>query len=203
MSRKIGIITLIVISVVLGGQLFAQEAEQPFMDHLRERLQTQDWTENEIGQLIRAARAFRWEGVTAGDAEIVAMALQLGKETGEALQAGEQVMLAYELAQAAGEMRQLGFRNREIAQTALECTRDMLQTRDRQRAQIQDGENAAVPEDALAEQFRSRIRSQIRSNLQDAEQKQVQQRTATAEGSPHNVEKPGNGIPAQDGQGRE
>jgi len=199
MRRKIGIMTLLVVFVFLGGGLFAQE-QTGILEKLQERLQEQDWSEEEIGNVIRAARSFQWEGADPVHAEMIAMALQLGKAEGEALGAREQAAMAHELALAAGEMKQLGFQNREIARTALESTRQMFQDLRQVRTGDEPGQ---VPEDALVVKLQERVQSRLRNQVHEDDQLKVRERAADAEGLSHDMERPGNGVPAQDGSGRD
>ncbi len=200
MKGKIGLILLFVLSISMGGMggnVFAQE-EVPFLENLQQQLKQRQWTGEEVGELIQAAKAFQWEGTNPEHAEVVAMALQYSLRTDENLMGQERARLALELALGAQEMEQMGFQRREIARTSLECTREMIREMEqlRERDENLPEGNPPMEPNELAVQLRERARSRIEEQIRNETPAQVRQRSEDVEGGPQNGGGPETGKPA-------
>ncbi|MDY7028819.1 MAG: hypothetical protein SVR04_11030 [Spirochaetota bacterium] len=182
-KMKVGVVLMVVL-LCITGNLAAQEA--PFVEQLRQRLADQDWTEGEIREMVQAARRLNWEDTDPESAEIVALALQLGRQERTQLEGAENAQLALELAMAARQMRQAGIAERDIARTCLESTREMLQEREQLRAQDQGIEPG--------EQLQERIRNMIQNRIRTAAKEQIAARGANANRGPRGPEAPLDGL---------
>ena len=182
-KMRVGIVLMVVL-LCITGNLAAQEL--PFIEQLRQRLADQDWTEGEIREMVQAARRLNWEETNPENAEIVALALQLGRQDRTQLDGAENAQLALELAMAAREMKQAGIGDRDIARACMVCTREMLQEMEQLRTQDQ----GTVPE----EQLREMIRNMIQNRIQAAAKEQIASRGANAKKGPHGPEAPFDGL---------
>jgi hypothetical protein len=137
MILKMTAIALIMALGFAAAPLFGQEAyegEPPFVQELALRLAARGWGEEEIGNLVEAARSLQWSEVSPDTAEVVAFALHLGMreddiDEGEEIESGlVQAQTALELALTAREMDELGYEERVVARASLTGVQGMLST---------------------------------------------------------------------------
>jgi len=186
MNRRLTIsIALIALLVFAGGNLFAQEV--PLLEQLQQRLQEQEWPEQQIQEMLQAARRLNWDETNPGSAEIVELALKLSLQEETRLKPDEQAQLALQIAIAAQQMHQAGMQERDIATACMECTREMLQEMTRLRTQDQTGD--------LGEQLQERIRNTIRNQIRIAAKEPIDKRGTNAKNGPQGPSAPVDGFP--------
>lgn len=154
------------------GVLWAQEEENEdgmpqLVRETVEQLKQQGWTEEELERFRTAARSRNWEDAEGADPEVVAMALQLANQDREQLEGAENADLALELATVARNMERSGYEKQEIARTAFDGTRDVVQNMERIRERARNGEDGNGIDKT---QLRERVRSQIRDRLAHAKE---------------------------------
>jgi uncharacterized protein YxeA len=188
--------------VLLSGAVWAQNTENgdevpTFVRETVQRLKQEGWTEEELERFRAAAQNRNWEDAEGADPEVVAMALQLAKQDREQLEGAENADLALELARVARNMKRSGYERSEIARTAFDGTRDVLQNMVRIREEARSGEDGKA-EDSL--ELRERVRSQIRERLEHVKEQRVHgmKRRKNAEGRRPEIGKP-EGTPGSGG----
>jgi hypothetical protein len=140
-----------------------------FLEALRELLLKEDWSPEEIQELV--GQDVDWSKAQVKDAEIVQTCLQYAKDSGEEIGAHEQAQLANEVAVMAQEMRALGFGEPAIVRTALNGTREALE--ELARLQLRKGEGA---ETGAGDMIRTRLREELQTALHLETKEMVQAR---------------------------
>lgn len=198
MKRSVSL-TAAILLLGVAGVVSAQESSAPpqILQRTLQYLQQYGWSEDQLDRFRQAAGKQNWEEADGADPEIVALALRLGNQEREQLNASENADLALELAHMARTMQSLGFQSREISEAAFEGTRDIVRNMQQMRAQIQENVDLDSGDTAL---IRERIRQRIREHLEESVQRQAraheraaqQKRNAAGEtglpaGKPQNV----------------
>jgi hypothetical protein len=164
--KKIGIgIAVLLFALPLWSQ---QSGGAPdFLEALRELLQKEDWSPEEIQELVK--QEVDWSQAQFRDAEIVAYCLRYAKHTEEEIGPHEQAQLANEVAVVAREMRALGFSDPEIVRAALNGTREALE--ELSRLQLRKEEGA---ETGAGDMIRERLREELQTALHQEAKQMVQ-----------------------------
>ena len=139
METKTIKIIMILFSLLLssaGLVAMAQEAQEGLPGIVADvvsQLREEGWSESEIEDFESAAGKLDWEESEGAEPGLVTIALQLSYEGREQLEGHENAALALEIARMAAAMNRFGFEGVDIARTALEGTRDVVQNIDRVR----------------------------------------------------------------------
>lgn len=140
--------------------LWSQVAESApdFLEALRELLQKDDWSPEEIQELIK--QEVDWSQAQVEDAKMVALCLEYAKDAEEQIGPHEQAHLVKEVAVMAQEMRALGFGEPMIIRTALNGTREALEELSRVRLRKEEG-----TETGAGDLIRARLREELQTAL--------------------------------------
>ncbi|MFW6139320.1 MAG: hypothetical protein ACOC7U_09115 [Spirochaetota bacterium] len=159
------------VTVTLGQQ----EENPPFIEELSALLSEKGWSEQEVNNLVEAAQELEgWEDAEEADPEVVALALELGKNEDQQMEPLEQAQLALNLALTAVEMNQLGYNERAVARAALNGARDTI-------AEIQTWKSEGKP-GSLGELVRENVRSRIHTTQGTELQQQARERARQRSG---------------------
>ena len=168
-ERRFTVVLLTVVALTLSQPAWSQDSEDDMF--VRELIRTMErigWSTLETGQLERQMQVYRWERLQGVDPEIVAMALQYGRDRVENdLTYQQTARLAQHLAFAAREMGSFGFDSRDVVRAVMNETRIMME----QQWRLDE----KSPE--LTEQTRDQIRQRIRSTEGDLLMEQLRTRT--------------------------
>ena len=127
---------IICICVLYGGSIFAfgqREAEvapRTFIEELVVQLRERDWSEEDVHAVAEQARELSWEGTEHADAELIAYALTYELRHGVSLDTSvglNRAQVALELALLSMEMEALGYSRQNIARTAVDGVRNVLE----------------------------------------------------------------------------
>ena len=140
--------------------LWSQVADSApdFQEALRELLQKDAWSPEEIQALIK--QEVDWGQAQVEDAKMVALCLEYAKDAEEQTGPYEQAHLAKEVAVMAQEMRVLGFGEPMIIRTALNGTREALEELSRMQLRKEEG-----TETGAGDLIRARLREELQTAL--------------------------------------
>lgn len=149
-------------------------ADDDFLPKLEQELYQYGYTQQETRMIMTAAREHNWQDITGTIAPMCAAMLQLCDRVRNETQAQEQVELVLHMAIMQGEMKRLGFNDREIARIAFNATREVSQIlRTRTNAETETGNGEMIRErirlelkDAGLENQEARIMEHIRARVQ-------------------------------------
>ena len=164
-------IGIVVVLFLFALPLWSQVAESApdFLEALRELLQKDDWSPEEIQELIK--QEVDWNQAQFRDAEMVQFCLQYAKDSGEEVGPYAQAQLAVAVATIAREMRALGFGGTEIVRTALNGTREALEELSRVRLRKEEDTETGV-----GDMIRERFRKELQAALDQEPRKMAQTR---------------------------
>jgi len=153
-------IGIVVVLFLFALPLWSQVAESApdFLEALRELLQKDDWSPEEIQELIK--QEVDWSQAQVEDAKMVALCLEYAKDAEEQIGPHEQAHLVKEVAVMAQEMRALGFGEPMIIRTALNGTREALEELSRVRLRKEEG-----TETGTGDLIRARLREELQTAL--------------------------------------
>ena len=153
-------IGIVVVLFLFALPLWSQVAESApdFLEALRELLQKDDWSPEEIQELIK--QEVDWNQAQVEDAKMVALCLEYAKDAEEQIGPHEQAHLVKEVAVMAQEMRALGFGEPMIIRTALNGTREVLEELARVRLRNEEG-----TETGAGDLIRARLREELQTAL--------------------------------------
>ena len=153
-------IGIVVVLFLFALPLWSQVAESApdFLEALRELLQKDDWSPEEIQELIK--QEVDWSQAQVEDAKMVALCLEYAKDAEEQSGPHEQAHLVKEVAVMAQEMRALGFGEPMIIRTALNGTREALEELSRVRLRNEEG-----TETGAGDLIRARLREELQTAL--------------------------------------
>jgi hypothetical protein len=163
--RKGMLILGMIVAVLVALPVIADELEDGqrpvFVDELMSLLQQEQWNASQIRELLAAADRLDWDGTDSADPAVVALALQLGHQE---LEAGEQAIMALDLALTAVQMQALGYDERTVARAVLRGVRDaMADVRDDTRTSGDQSFGLQVRDHILAHlELDSRVELSIR-----------------------------------------
>jgi len=153
-------IGIVVVLFLFALPLWSQVADSApdFLEALRELLQKDDWSPEEIQELIK--QEVDWSQAQVEDAKMVALCLEYAKDAEEQIGPHEQAHLVKEVAVMAQEMRALGFSEPMIIRTALNGTREALEELSRVRLRKEEG-----TETGKGDLIRARLREELQTAL--------------------------------------
>lgn len=164
----------IVIALVILASVTAW-AREPYVPQLLRAMEREGWDSSETGALEGHLHQYRWDEKPQVDPAVVAFALGAAARARYRIPAEEAAKLAYQVAITGGELRGLGYEERDIARAAAESVRAVLTVRDRDR-------NGEADMD-LAQRVRAELREQVHAEEQLASHQRTQVHTA-ADGVP-------------------
>ena len=170
--QRFGLVLAVAGLLMMSQPLLSQDSDdQLFMRELVRIMERNGWSTSETGQLERHMLVYKWERLKGVDPEIIALALQYGRDQSDKeLNFQQTARLVQRLAYTAGEMVKLGFDGRDITRVVIDETRLMIEQRWRL--------NENSPE--LSQQTRDQIRMQIMSAEGDRLKEQLRTRTRTS-----------------------
>jgi hypothetical protein len=169
--KKLGICMAVLVLFVVPLWSQQPEGAPDFLEELRELLEQEDWSPEEIRQLIE--QEVDWSQARHQDAELSALCLQYAKDSEDEVGPYEQAHIALAVAVTAREMRALGFGERAIVRTALNGTREALGDVLKLQEQDRKQENA---ESGSGDLIRNRIRQELQTAMHTEARHMVQTR---------------------------
>ena len=126
--KKALIICVITVASMIGiHPAFAQDSNGAMMQALIRTLERDGWSKIELDEMVGYLAEYNLGEMRRADPEIIALALKYSRERdAESFQVQSAALMAAQLARTSREMSRLGYRNRHIAQAALEGMRFML-----------------------------------------------------------------------------
>ena len=163
------LIVLLVVFAMLPFAAFAQETEgDGFVLELSAQLAALGWDDDLLTEFKEAAEELDWSGAENADPELLAWAFDSGMPD-DALTAPEQAHVALVLAERTGELKRLGYAQRDIAEAALEATRAAAQTMIATQLRNETGD--------------TELRLMIQARLNEAIEEQIRTMTRTRDGN--------------------